>query len=124
MNQKEFEERFVKNSKITGHGIEGTTMHMPCPFCGAADWCAYKVVEVRTALADPITCSECKRSAKAVVATTERGTGFQLVQTGGDDPPPYVSIRRETKLMVKNAIEERIEAGEYNVINTKLFPKN
>lgn len=90
-NKEEYLIRFQANQKITGYGIEGTTQHMPCPFCAAPDWMVSTIIEIEQAMAVDRKCAECGRSAKAIV--NRRGIGdvsFEFVQTGGDDPPDWL----------------------------------
>jgi hypothetical protein len=61
--------------------LHGRVNHLPCPFCGAADWFVVKVVDFPAESANEHTCSECGRSAKFVDRI--------IVQTGGDPAPHW-----------------------------------
>jgi hypothetical protein len=94
MNKAEYEKRFAENQKITGYGLD-TTMHMPCPFCAAPDWCSFKVIDTELAMAKEHVCSECCRGAKALFTRSPHGVSFEFVQTTGDPAPDYLPpIRR------------------------------
>lgn len=88
-NMEEYRERFAKNEAIEGEGLE-TRTRMPCPFCGAPDFMVHRVIDSEIHFAKGATCKECGRSAKMVIESTEKGTIFELVQTGGDDPPEWL----------------------------------
>lgn len=92
LNREEWEARIAKNQRFSGRGVEGTMMHMACPFCGAADFVVAAIMEVTQAMKAGATCSECWRAARMVDGLR----GWTLVQTAGDDPPPYVPIQRWT----------------------------
>jgi hypothetical protein len=90
-----FERRFHENQKIEGFGLDGTTTRMPCPFCAAPDFVVYKILEVTEALAAESVCKECGRGAKALVTKAGSSVSYEVVQTRGDDPPPFVlKLRR------------------------------
>jgi hypothetical protein len=95
-NVEDFMERFHKGEKLTGYGIDNVHMTSPCPFCAAPDWMTWDVLDVRAAMTQGATCKECGRSAKAIFADAPGSISFELVQTGGNDPPDYLvpKIRR------------------------------
>jgi len=86
----EFTQRFARNQYMDGFGLE-TTMHVPCPFCGAIGFACYRVLDVEAAMARGSTCTECGRSAKALFDRTADGVAFELVQTGGPDQPEWLT---------------------------------
>lgn len=87
----EFLERFEANSKLTGHGIDKLEMHIPCPFCAAPDFMVYLIFNAEATWMKGATCGHCGRSAKVIFGTkTEERTGFELVQTGGDEQPDWL----------------------------------
>lgn len=100
---EEYADRFIKNQRITGFGIDGVRMHVPCPFCAAPDVLEHGILETEDAYAAGATCAECGRAFRAIFKREEHGEGqhstaFSFVQTSGPDPSPWVaeSIPRET----------------------------
>lgn len=89
--------RFAENHKIEGEGFD-TTMRVPCPFCCAPDFQVYRILEAKEEMVKDSTCKECGRSGK-IVLTEETGgnTTLELVQTGGEPPPPYLPVVRTAK---------------------------
>lgn len=65
-------------------------MTSACPFCAAPDWLTWEAPAVRKVMETGATCKECGRSCKAVFADAPGSVSFELVQTGGDDPPVYL----------------------------------
>jgi hypothetical protein len=49
MTQAEYAERFKESHKVTGFGIEGMEIHVPCPFCAAPDNMIHKITETHAA---------------------------------------------------------------------------
>lgn len=76
------------NTTITGFGLD-TTMHAPCPFCGAPDFMVYRIIDSREAMAKGGTCTACKRSMRGIVQSNPLQTQVSFVQTGGDDLPDW-----------------------------------
>lgn len=87
---EEYFKRFAANQRIEGYGITGVTMSLPCPFCAAADFITYKVIEVEAALKKGATCKECGRTAAAIFKRTPGEVAFNIVQTGGRDQPEWL----------------------------------
>lgn len=85
--------RYHQNAKVTGFG-EATTVHHPCPFCAAPDFMVCRVIDTKAAMSEDRTCAECGRGTRAIIVETPSTTTFELVQTSGDDPPPYMPMRR------------------------------
>lgn len=86
---KDFNARFKASQRPVGKdGID----HVPCQFCGAPDFILLpSTTNPEAALKAGGTCSECGRSACALVVTKEP-TGrnrYEWVQTGGDMPPKW-----------------------------------
>lgn len=90
-SMEQYNEVFMRNQKISGLGIEGTTMHMPCPFCAHPDFMVYKIVDTEDKVVEPHVCSNCQRGAKFILNDDGEGTKtLELVQTQGDDPPEWM----------------------------------
>lgn len=95
--QAEYERRFKTSYRITGHG-PAVTMHLPCPFCAAAGWLDQPLFDpdrLTSGRGPDVTCTECGRSAAYVYVSTPDSVTVELVQTGGEDPSPWVHCRRE-----------------------------
>lgn len=89
-NAEEYAERFRENQVMTGFG-GGVEVHSPCPFCAAADWQIFKIVSMEDDTALPVTCAECGRTAQILYThKLDGGVHFEVVQTGGDDPPEWL----------------------------------
>lgn len=95
-NLDEYNKRFMAAQEITGRGIEGTTMHMPCPFCCWPDWWVYAIIDMRRSMAEdfPKACGACGRSARFDVREENGGVIVEPVQTGGDPPPDFLPPMR------------------------------
>jgi hypothetical protein len=90
-SQSEYEKLFMANQHLSGSGIEGTTQHLPCPWCGAADWMVFAVVRTYEAMQDgPRDCSNCHRSGMFMVQRDGDSIDLELVQTGGPAPPLWL----------------------------------
>jgi len=85
----EFEARVQANTRTRTQDGR-LVLDVACPFCGAGDFLTVDVMAIRHALAAPITCNECQRSIRSTVEGHAQCTRFEMVQTGGDDPPPYL----------------------------------
>lgn len=88
---QEFTERFVANQHISGHGLTGTTMHLPCPFCAAPDFMVFLVVNTEEELQEEHACSECKRSGRNIITISATQKAIEFVQTDGPPPPAYLT---------------------------------
>ena len=96
--REEYEERFHSNEKITGYGIGNVYCHMPCPFCGAADFITYELLSMRDTLGRGASCKECQRGMRCVFVSDPSSTAFEMVQTAGPDPAPWIpKMRRVPK---------------------------
>ncbi len=95
--QDEYSKRYAENTKTSGTGIYGVRCHVPCPFCAAPDFMVHAILEVEDAYAKGATCKECGRSMHAIVTKSDSATRMAFVQTGGDDPPPWVPISRSAE---------------------------
>lgn len=81
---KEYNELFLRN-----YIAEGTKVHLPCPFC-AAPW--FMIYDIRDILAQNSSCFSCGRSGKFVVDKDSFSSEFyEFVQTGGKEPPKWLS---------------------------------
>lgn len=94
-NLDEYLKRFHRGEIVTGEGIGNVYMHSPCPFCAAPEWMSFEILNVRPVMERGATCKECGRSAKAIFAddfgvVSSGGVSFEIVQTGGDDPAPWL----------------------------------
>ena len=87
---KEFEARYLSNTIISGVGIESTTMHQACPFCGAAGFIEYRTLEVETAFARDTKCKDCGRSARVITENYGNARVMEIVQTGGPVQPDWL----------------------------------
>jgi hypothetical protein len=90
-NKDEYLHRFTLNQKMSGFGIKEAAAHAPCPFCAAPDFMVFKIINTENSMEKGGTCSECGRSAKAILQRTPAGIAFEIVQTGGDDPPEWLT---------------------------------
>jgi hypothetical protein len=91
---EEYNTKFRENTRYSGIGLD-TVIHTPCPFCAEPDFMSYKFMEVKEATKKGATCKSCGRTSKAVyTAETHDHISFEMVITGGDDPPPYMKMRR------------------------------
>jgi hypothetical protein len=89
-NMNEYMARFHHNEKIEGRGIGNVYTHTPCPFCAAADWLVFEVLQVEEKVSEGATCRECGRSARGLFYRRGHTTEFEMVQTGGTDAPPWL----------------------------------
>ncbi len=94
--REEYERRFAIAHKIEGRGIEGVTMHTPCPACAAPDFLVHKLLAVESAWEAGATCVECGRGFRAIFKRTTPfgGVRFEIVQFRGDDLPAWLAFRR------------------------------
>jgi hypothetical protein len=81
----------IANSVVTGWGIDGVTNHTPCPFCAEPEWLVFRVIDTEEAIKRDTICQHCGRSAKALVRRDTSGVSFEIVQTGGADPPSWLT---------------------------------
>lgn len=84
MTEEEFRQRYDENHALSS---DGSKVSLPCVFCGAAGFAQVPVALIREAPKTKATCDECGRSARRVDG--------EVVQVGGDDPPPWVKYKRE-----------------------------
>lgn len=82
--------RFAQNEGAESTGVETKSL-MPCPFCAAANWAVFRVLEVKQELAKERGCSECGRTAKALFQESGAGgIAFEMVQVGGPEQPDWL----------------------------------
>lgn len=88
----EYLARTKANTKYSGVGL-ATMMHVPCPFCGAAEFVVCAVIGgAERAFEKGATCRECNRGCRAIFTRSAPGSlGFEFVQTGGDEPPDWLT---------------------------------
>ena len=88
----ELNKRVIANHRVEGYGDQ-TRSVLPCPFCGAADHLVFPVTAALNDYADvtkPATCQECGRTCQMIVKRSAFGNlGWELVQTGGAEPPAW-----------------------------------
>ena len=87
---EEYQRLSILNSSVTGSGIEGTTMHLACPFCCATDFMVYRLVDAKDAMVKGGTCHTCGRSARCEFDGDYTAIQFSIVQTGGPDQPEWL----------------------------------
>lgn len=89
---EELQARTLQNQRMSGYGLE-TKMHITCPFCGAPDYAEIRVVAVQEDASKNATCKECGRSTRTEFYRSGPSIRFEIVQTGGDDPPEWLPFR-------------------------------
>lgn len=98
-----YNEVFNANTRVEGYFTD-VCQHVPCPFCAQPDWQQLRPAagvlpgddrpNIDAQMAEVRKCSNCGRSAKAIVTRTENGVSAEFVQTGGDPPPSYLPPMR------------------------------
>jgi hypothetical protein len=88
-NADEYLKRVKENQSLSGHGAD-TTLHMPCPFCGAAEFMTYAIGAMEAVTGKGATCKECGRSARFLYEHHHDRASFEIVQTGGPDQPQWL----------------------------------
>lgn len=88
-NMDELSVRMQESMKMTGQGLD-TTVHQPCPFCGAPDFLVHRLLD-QAKMTENSTCNECGRSAKAIVTAVDGGQRIEIVQTGGPEQPKWLT---------------------------------
>src|SRR5690349_12283504 len=93
--------RQARNARIEGQ-FTGTTMHMPCPGCGAPDFMLVKPFTLgNDGLPDMgihkqyntgATCKECHRGFRMPVQSCPHQTTFTVVHTSGPDLPSWYAL--------------------------------
>jgi hypothetical protein len=67
-------------------------MHVPCPFCAAPEFVVCAIVGgAERAFEKGATCRECGRGCRAIFQRSPGSLGFEFVQTGGDEPPDWLT---------------------------------
>lgn len=89
---EEFNEAQNTNARIDGRGFD-VTMHTPCPFCSAAGFRSYKIIDANKEHDVEVVCKSCGRGAKLLIGHTEDGltSTIRMVQTRGEDPPAFLA---------------------------------
>ncbi len=97
-NQDDYLRRFYANHSVDGFGLD-TRVHMPCPFCAAADFAIFRIVDMREVLRHEATCAECGRSGRSIFVSDKPDEKLiEFVQTGGDDPPAWLEPKPRREL--------------------------
>jgi hypothetical protein len=94
----EYHVRFKANERIFGRGFD-TSVATPCPFCAAADFMVYKILEVKEVISQEHVCKSCHRGSKALLTDSLHGNiHFEFVQTTGPEQPAWLTpkMRRLT----------------------------
>ena len=89
-NAAEYLALFQSNQHIKGFGIGNVHIHMPCPFCAAADFLVYEILQCEVAMGKGATCRQCGRGAKTIYTRTPGSLSFEIVQTEGPDQPEWL----------------------------------
>lgn len=84
------------HQSITGFGLGNVRISTPCPFCCAPDFRSYLIEEVEKVCSEDVTCKACGRGAKMIFHHQIGVTRFEMVQTRGVDPAPYLPRFRRT----------------------------
>jgi hypothetical protein len=96
LTKDEYEKRYSESYRVEGFGIDGMTVHSPCPFCAAPDFHVYTLLEMQAVTSKETICKECGRGFCMTYTQDGDTTTARLLQTCGDDPPPYIPIGRAT----------------------------
>lgn len=88
-NLAEYTARAGINCRVDGFGADVMTV-LTCPFCAAGGFWRLPIANVRGAMEKETTCGECHRKARALFKESARSISFEVVQTGGDDPPAWL----------------------------------
>jgi hypothetical protein len=95
---EEYHLKATANIRYSGHGPGAVMFHMPCPFCAEPDFAEWRVIETAERMQDNHTCKQCGRSSRAIVTSDDDGShAFEIVQTGGADPPAYLPKMRRVE---------------------------
>lgn len=89
--------KWMESYGITGFGWTGpdaVALHFACPFCASPGFADYFLLDMEPVMVQDHACLSCGRSARAIFSHADGGTSFELVQTGGDDPPAYLPAMR------------------------------
>jgi hypothetical protein len=89
-SKEEYEKKIQEGTSISDSGM-GTTMSVPCPFCGEPHFMSWKILEVNDALQKGSVCRFCERGMRGLVVPLEHGgVRVTLYQTSGSDPSAWV----------------------------------
>lgn len=88
-----YNQKFTENTKLSGYGAD-VRMHWPCPFCAAPDFVEFRILEQMEVTSTVHTCVWCGRGARIIYTIQDGNTSFEIVQTGGEDPPDYLPPMR------------------------------
>lgn len=95
---EEYRIRFDGNAWLEDYGLE-SAVHLPCPFCAAADFVVYKLLEAEMITRLEHVCRECSRGVRLLLRPIRGpggavGVSYEFVQTCGEDPPPWAPPMR------------------------------
>jgi hypothetical protein len=95
---EEFDRRFAANTRFEGSGME-TTMCLPCPFCAAADFVKFALLDMSEIVKLEQVCKECDRGCQLEMkAIAHGGVRWEFVLTQGEDIPEFLpQMRRVSK---------------------------
>ncbi|NJP33714.1 hypothetical protein [Micromonospora thermarum] len=91
--------RYEANASVTwgGAGDQVRTVHVPCPFCAAAEFAVYQVspgddatATMLAALSTEHHCVECHRGGVYHLTRDEGRLWVTVAHTAGVDPPPWL----------------------------------
>ena len=91
---EDYHAKATANLRYSGHGPGATVFHMPCPFCAEPGFAEWLVIETEQRMQENHTCRACGRSSRAIVTRDAGSSSFEIVQTGGADPPAYLPKMR------------------------------
>jgi hypothetical protein len=97
LTKSDYEMRYEANVRYEGYGL-ATTVAFPCPFCAEPGFSRALLLEVIEVVQREHVCRVCGRGAIALLVDVPGLKKFEFVQTRGDDPPPYVAMRRHELL--------------------------
>ncbi|MFG2056661.1 hypothetical protein ACGFI9_21825 [Micromonospora sp. NPDC048930] len=93
--------RFDLNVAVTWAKNPLATVHVPCPWCAAADFAVFDVPPGSSGARDMIaalsahhTCLECRRGGRYLITHADpehRRYHYQVIQTLGDEPPAWLA---------------------------------
>jgi hypothetical protein len=79
------------NTETSGMFLD-TTMHLPCPGCGAKDFMRIRIADGDAQYERGGVCRECERGFRMPIQRAPNSIGFSIVQTSGPDLPPWFKM--------------------------------
>jgi transcription elongation factor Elf1 len=96
-SRDEFQRRFRSNSFLDDTGFS-VTQHFPCPACAAADWLVTRLVDLDQFVGQEFVCHECGRGfAFHSPSSGVTSSSYEVVQTCGEDLPPWIPFIQRRK---------------------------